>query len=153
MFMYGVSLVTNRNGNPAAGKPLYARRMLARVAIAQFLGMTLWFSATAAGPAIAREFLLTRSTTAWLTMAVQAGFVAGTLLSSATNLADVLNARRLFALGCVVGGAANAFIPSASTATTIIVLRVITGIALACFSPPGMKIAAGWFQHRRGTAL
>src|SRR4051795_8387782 len=127
MFMYGVSLVTNRIGNPAAGKPLDARRMLARVAIAQFLGMTLWFSATAAGPAIAAEFLLTRSTTAWLTMAVQAGFVAGTLLSSVMNLADVLNARRLFALGCVAGAAANAFIPSATTPTTLIVLRAVTG--------------------------
>src|SRR3954462_7518851 len=132
MFMYRVSLVINRNGNPAAGKPLYARRMLARVAIGQFLGMTLWFSATAAGPAIAREFLLTRSTTAWLTMAVQAGFVAGTLLSSATKLADVLNARRLFALGCLAGATANAFIPAALTPTTIIALRVMTGMALAC---------------------
>ena len=87
--------------------------MLARVAVAQFLGMTLWFSATAAGPAIAAEFLLTRSATAWLTMAVQAGFVAGTLISSVLNLADVLNARRLFALGCIAGAAANASIPSA----------------------------------------
>ncbi len=67
--------------------------MLARVAVAQFLGMTLWFSATAAGPAIAAEFSLSRSTTAWLTMAVQAGFVAGTLLSAGLNLADALNAR------------------------------------------------------------
>src|SRR3954468_2840368 len=153
MFMYRVSLVINRNGNPAAGKPLDARRMLARVALGQFLAMTLWFSATAAAPAIAREFLLTRSTTAWLTMAVQAGFVAGTLLSRPMNLADVLNARRLFALGCVAGAAANTFIPSASTPTMIILLRASTGVALACVYPPGMKIAAGWYQARRGTAL
>ena len=145
--------MTNRNDNLQTGKPLHARRMLALVAIAQFLGMTLWFSATAAGPAIAAEFHLTRAATAWLTMAVQAGFVAGTLLSSVFNLADVLNARRLFALGCVIGAAANAFIPSATTASTIIALRAITGMALACVYPPGMKIAAGWFQDRRGTAL
>ena len=127
--------------------------MLTRIAIAQLFGMTLWFSATAAGPAIATEFLLTRSATAWLTMAVQVGFVAGTLLSSVLNLADVLNARRLFALGCVVGAAANAVIPSASTAPGIIALRGITGIALACVYPPGLKIATGWFEQRRGTAL
>src|SRR5690242_5478169 len=112
MFMYRVCLVTNRNDNPSAGKPPHARRMLAGVAIAQFLGMTLWFSATAASPAIAAEFHLTRATTAWLTMAVQAGFVAGTLLSSILNLADVLNARRLFAAGCLLGAAANGVIPS-----------------------------------------
>ena len=127
--------------------------MLSRVALAQFLGMTLWFSATAAGPAIAAEFLLSRSAAAWLTMAVQAGFVLGTLTSGLLNLADVLNARRLFALGCVAGATANAIIPFASTAAPIIALRLMTGFALACVYPPGLKIAAGWFLDRRGTAL
>ncbi len=32
-------------------------------------------------------------------------------------------------------------------------LRGVTGVALACVYPPGMKIAAGWFKERRGTAL
>jgi hypothetical protein len=49
MFMYRVCLVVNRNDNPSQGKPRVARRLLARVAFAQFLGMTLWFSATGAG--------------------------------------------------------------------------------------------------------
>lgn len=148
-----LSLVVNRSDNPSPGKPLNANGMLARVAFAQFLGMTLWFSATAAGPAIASEFQLTRSTGAWLTMAVQAGFVLGTLLSSVLNLADVLNARRLFAAGCVVGAAANASIPFAPSPFAIIALRALTGFALACVYPPGMKIAAGWFKDRRGMAL
>ena len=127
--------------------------MLTYIGIAQFFGMTLWFSATAAAPPIAAEFQLTRAATAWLTMAVQAGFVAGTLLSSVLNLADVVNARRLFTAGCLAGAAANALIPTAPTSLTIIVLRGITGMALACVYPPGMKIAAGWFKDRRGTAL
>ncbi len=143
----------NRSDNRSPGKPLNARRMLARVAVAQFLAMTLWFSATAAEPAMASEFELTRATGAWLTMAVQGGFVVGTLLSGVLNLADVLNARRLFALGCVVGAAANATIPFASAPAAIIGLRGLTGVALACVYPPGMKIAAGWFKDRRGTAL
>ena len=46
--------------------------MLGVVSLAQFLGMTLWFSATAASPRIAAEFSLSDSSTAWLTMAVQA---------------------------------------------------------------------------------
>ena len=29
----------------------------------------------------------------------------------------------------------------------------MTGFALACVYPPGMKIVAGWFLERRGTAL
>jgi MFS family permease len=132
-------------------------RMLLFVAIGQFLGLTLWFSATAAAPAVATEFRLTGSGTAWLTMAVQAGFVVGTFTSAALHLADVLNARRLFAAGCAVGALANAAITIAITivdsAAAIMVLRFATGAVLACVYPPGLKIAAGWFRERRGTAL
>jgi MFS family permease len=127
--------------------------MLSFIAVAQFLGMTLWFSATAAAPAIAVEFALTGRGAAWLTMAVQAGFVAGTLLSAAFNFADLLNARRLFALGCLAGALANAAIVVAPSAASVIALRFATGMALACVYPPGLKIAAGWFLERRGTAL
>ncbi len=127
--------------------------MLLLVAVGQFLGMTLWFSATAAAPAIAAEWSLTQTGAAWLTMAVQAGFVAGTFLSALFNLADVLNARRLFAAGCAAGAAANALIPFAPSPLVVIALRAITGVALAGVYPPGLKIAAGWFLERRGTAL
>jgi MFS family permease len=127
--------------------------MLVLVAIAEFLGLTLWFSATAAAPAIAAEFSLSGSGTAWLTMAVQAGFVAGTFTSAALNLADVLNARRLFAIGCAAGAAANAAITVAGSPEAIVALRFATGAALAAVYPPGLKIAAGWFLERRGTAL
>jgi hypothetical protein len=60
-----------------------------------FLGMTLWFSATAANAANVAEFQLTTGQIAWLTMALQGGFVVGTLVSAVLNLPDVLNARRL----------------------------------------------------------
>jgi MFS family permease len=127
--------------------------MLLLVSLAEVLGMTLWFSATAAAPAIVREFGMATGTLAWLTMAVQAGFVAGTLVTALTNLADAINSRRLFAIGCVVGAIVNgaiAFVPSAGA---VIVLRFLTGAALAWVYPPGMKIVAGWFRERRGTAL
>ena len=127
--------------------------MLWRIAVAQFLGLALWFSATAAAPAIAADFALTAGATAWLTMAVQAGFVAGTLGSALLNLSDVLNARRLFAAGCIAGAVANAAIAYAGSIGAIVALRFLTGMALACVYPPGMKIAAGWFLERRGWAL
>ena len=127
--------------------------MLLLVAVAEILGMTLWFSATAAAPQIAQEFALDAGWRAWLTMAVQAGFVAGTLVTALTNAADAINARRLFAAGCVVGAACNAAIAVAPGVGAIIVLRFCTGAALAWVYPPGMKIAAGWFRERRGTAL
>src|SRR3989454_75720 len=81
---------------------------LAWLSLAMFLGMTMWFSATAANAPIVAEFHLTSAETAWLTMAVQGGFVIGTLLSAILNLPDIINPRRLFAIGCVLGAAANA---------------------------------------------
>jgi MFS family permease len=86
-------------------------------------------------------------------MAVQAGFVVGTLLSAALNLADVVNPRHLFAAGCVVGAAANAAISVVEQPVAIIALRFATGASLACVYPPGLKIVAGWFLDRRGAAL
>jgi MFS family permease len=127
--------------------------MLLLVSAGEVLGMALWFSATAAAPSIAREFNLDSGTRAWLTMAVQAGFVAGTLLTAVTNAADAINARRLFAFGCLFGAATNAAIAIAPGGGTIVTLRFLTGASLAWVYPPGMKIVAGWFRERRGTAL
>ncbi len=129
------------------------RRMLALVALAEFLGMTLWFSATAVTGAIAADLALDAGAAAWLTMAVQAGFVAGTLASALASLPDLMNARTLFAIGCVAGAVANAGVTAASGASTAIACRFATGVALAWVYPPGLKIAAGWTTRRRGTAL
>jgi len=127
--------------------------MLAVVSTAQFLGMTLWFSATAVTPLLVREFDIPPGHVAWLTMAVQAGFVAGTLLSALTNLADLLNPRTLMCLGSLAGALANAAVILAPGSTSVIALRFLTGASLALVYPPGMKIAAGWFRDRRGFAL
>jgi MFS family permease len=127
--------------------------MLAALAVAEFFGMTLWFSATAVTPVLVDEFALSAEHAAWLTMAVQAGFVAGTLASAITNLADVLNARVLLFLGAVTGAVSNAAVLWAPSGDVVIGLRFLTGVSLACVYPPGMKLAAGWFRDRRGLAL
>src|SRR5207237_2417658 len=88
-----------------------------------------------------------------LALAVHCCFVAVTLVSSLLNLSYVLNARRLFQLGCLAGAAANAALVAAGGPIALIALRMITGAALACVYPPGMKVAAGWFLERRGAAL
>ena len=127
--------------------------MLGVVSVAQFLGMTLWFSATAVTPLLIREFDISESDAAWLTMAVQAGFVAGTLVSAVTNLADVFNSRLLMFAGALGGAAANAAVLVAPGTSSLITLRFLTGAALAFVYPPAMKIAAGWFRDGRGLAL
>jgi MFS family permease len=130
-----------------------APRQLAWLSLAMFLAMTLWFSATAATAPIVAEFRLTAGEAAWLTMAVQGGFVVGTLLSALLNLPDVVNTRRLFAAGCVCGAVVNAALAAASSPLQLVALRVATGVSLAWVYPPGMKVAAGWFERRRGAAL
>jgi MFS family permease len=127
--------------------------MLVALAIAQTFGMTLWFSATAVTPVLVDEFQMSRDAASWLTIAVQAGFVAGTLASALANLSDVLNARVLLFAGALAGAIANASVLAVSSAAAVIALRFITGAALACVYPPAMKLAAGWFRERRGFAL
>lgn len=125
----------------AGGK---ARNLLLIVS-AQVLAMALWFSGTAAGPSMAREAPLPPGFLAWLTGAVQVGFVLGTLGSAALALPDRLDPRRLIAAAALLGAAANAsilFLPTGSP--WVVAARGATGAALACIYPVGMKLAAGW---------
>ena len=129
-------------------------RVLLVIALAELLAMSLWFSATAAAPELAAEWGLTDGETAWLTIAVQLGFVAGALLSSALTLADVIRPRYLFAASAVAGAVFTAAIAGfVTSAIPAITLRFLTGVALAGVYPTGMKILAGWFEEGRGFAI
>jgi len=129
-------------------------RALALVGLAELLGMSLWFTASAVAPRIAVEWHLSAGTTSWLTLAVQLGFVAGTLISAIFNLPDVVSVRRLFTASALAGAITNAlFAWLAHDATTAIGLRFATGVFLAGVYPPGMKIIATWFREGRGLAL
>jgi len=129
-------------------------RALLLTGLAELLGMSLWFTASAVAPSIASEWHLGAGTTAWLTLAVQLGFVAGTLISAIANLPDVLNVRRLFAISALAGAITNElFAWLAHDAATAIALRFATGVFLAGVYPPGMKIIATWFREGRGFAL
>ncbi|HEX7957301.1 MAG TPA: MFS transporter [Pyrinomonadaceae bacterium] len=129
-------------------------RALALLGAAELLGMSLWFSASAVAPALGAEWRLTESESGWLTLAVQLGFVAGTLLSALLNLPDVLSSRRLFALSAAAGAAANAALALfAEGYGAGVALRFLTGLCLAGVYPPGMKLMATWFRRGRGAAL
>jgi MFS family permease len=116
--------------------------------------MSPWFSASAAVPALKGEWGLTDSGAAWLTLAVQIGFVAGTLFSAFANLPDILPTRRLFALCALLAAVSNAaFGLFAHSRETGVPLRFATGFFLAGVYPPAMKLMATWFRRGRGTAL
>jgi MFS family permease len=129
-------------------------RALALLGIAELLGMSLWFSASAVAPALRAEWRLSESATAWLTLSVQLGFVAGTLLSALLNLPDVISSRHLFTASAIAGAIVNAvFALFAHTFGFGVTLRFLVGACLAGVYPPGMKIMATWFRRGRGTAL
>ncbi|MFL6228706.1 MAG: MFS transporter [Pyrinomonadaceae bacterium] len=130
------------------------RRALVLLACAELLGMSLWFSASAVTPAIRSEWHLSEVAASWLTLAVQLGFVVGTLASALLNLPDVLSSRRLFAVSAFAGALMNAaFGLFAHNFAFGVSLRFLTGMFLAGVYPPGMKIMATWFRRGRGMAL
>ncbi|UCG40706.1 MAG: MFS transporter [Acidimicrobiia bacterium] len=126
---------------------------LARIAVAQLLVLGLWFSASAVAPQLQQAWQLTDSGVAWLTMAVQIGFVVGALGSAVLALADTRSARVLFFWSALVGAGANLGLLVAGSAGPAIGLRFLTGVALAGVYPSGMKVMAGWFARGRGMAL
>ncbi len=129
-------------------------RALVLLSLAELLGMSLWFSASAVVPALRVEWNLSDSSVSWLTIAVQLGFVGGTLLSAFLNLPDVISVRYLFAVSAFAGAVTNAaFGGYVRDVHSAILLRFLTGMFLAGVYPPGMKIMATWFQRSRGMAL
>lgn len=127
--------------------------MLTLVSVAELLGMSLWFAGSAAAPQLAARWALGASEVGGLATAVQLGFVLGTAVSALLNLADVVPAKRLFALSAVGGALANATLLAAPTYGWVLVGRAAAGFFLAGVYPPAMKMAATWFRARRGLAV
>ena len=129
------------------------RRVLSIIAAAELLAMAPWFSASAVAPTLTRIWHLTPTGTAWLTISVQLGFVAGALVSAVLTLADRWSARRLIVGSAALAAAATVGVALAPDPRLGIAARMLTGAALAGVYPPGMKIAAGWFREGRGWAI
>ncbi|HEY2824962.1 MAG TPA: MFS transporter [Gemmatimonadales bacterium] len=129
-------------------------RTVTLLALAELLAMSLWFSASAVTPLLATEWHLDQGSTAWLTMAVQLGFVAGALVVALFNVADRWSPRLVVCSGALVGAAANALIPLAAHGLMpAIGLRFVTGFSLAAVYPVGMKILATWTKEDRGFGI
>jgi MFS family permease len=127
------------------------RTALISMSVAEFLGMSVWFSASAVVPALSIAWGLTGSGQAWLTMSVQIGFVVGALGSAILNLADIIPARRFFSFSSALAGTATLLIPAVGAGLPVaLALRFLTGLLLAGVYPVGMKIVASWTWEDRG---
>ena len=130
-----------------------ALKALALLAAALVLSMTTWFSATAVVPQLRSDWELGNTAAAWLTIAVQVGFVAGAVIGSALSIADVFPPRVVILVGSIGAAAANALLVAADGTALALAARVATGLFLAGVYPPALKLASTWFQRGRGTAL
>lgn len=128
-------------------------RVLVLLAIAELLGMSLWFTASAVSPQLREMWGLTEGQAGWLTGAVQLGFVAGTTAAAVLNLADVLPARGYFAVSALLAAAANLALVRAGGYAPALAARFATGFFLAGVYPPAMKMVATWFRSARGVAI
>jgi MFS family permease len=127
---------------------------IAVIVVAQLFGTSLWFSANAAFADLARAWHLSGSALGALTIAVQAGFITGTLASALTGLADRFPASRIFCASAIAGAVANAaFAYLSADLAQAIALRFVTGLALAGIYPLGMKLVVSWEPERAGEAL
>jgi len=128
-------------------------RMLALLAAAELLGMSLWFAASAVATQLAKPWGLGPSQTGWLTTIVQLGFVCGTAAAALLNLADVLPSRGYFTIAALVGASFNLLLLETHSFALALLWRFATGFALAGVYPPAMKMASTWFRARRGLAI
>ncbi|HEX4333229.1 MAG TPA: MFS transporter [Usitatibacter sp.] len=127
---------------------------LAIVVLAQLFGTSLWFSANAAFDDLARAWSLSPTDVGTLTIAVQAGFICGTMGLAITGLADRFAASRVFAAASLLGALSNtAFAFAADGLSSGVALRFVTGVALAGIYPLGMKLVVSWDPVRAAQAL
>jgi len=140
---------------PSASVPAEAaRRLLALLVLAQFLGTSPWFAVNAVMPALQAEFGWPAAAVGTLTSAVQLGFIAGALLFAVLAIADRFPARKVFVV-CALASAACTLAAALSAASwpALVFWRALGGFFLAGIYPVGMKIAAQAFPRGLGNAL
>lgn len=130
------------------------RRVLPALVLAQLAGTSPWFAVNAVMADLQRANGWAAGDVGTLTSAVQAGFIAGTLVFALLAVADRFSARRVFFVCAMASaGCSLAAMASAGSFGALWFWRAATGFCLAGIYPVGMKIAALWFPQGLGPAL
>jgi len=128
-------------------------RTLTLLAITLIFLMSTWFSASAVLPQLKALWKISQGTSAWLTIAVQLGFVIGAVLSSLLNISDIFPVRYVILIGSIGAAFSNALLSTSNGVIMGIALRFATGFFLAGVYPPAFKLMSTWFRKKRGLAL
>ena len=131
-----------------------ARYPVATVALSQFFGTSVWFSANSAADDLSRAWGLQPADLGWLVNCTQAGFIVGTSVFALTGLADRFAASRIFACCAVLAAVLNgSFALLSGGLASASVYRFLVGLCLAGIYPVGMKLIVSWAPERAGAAL
>jgi MFS family permease len=124
------------------------------IVLAEMFGTSLWFSANAVADALVAEWGLGADDLGHLTSAVQLGFIVGTFLFAVSGLADRYAASRVFAVCAIIGALSNlAFAHLEGSLASALLMRFLTGLALAGIYPIGMKMVMSWAPEKAGQML
>ncbi len=129
------------------------KHILPVIVFAQFAGTSLWFAGNAVVPDLIEELNLPEMFVGFITMAVQSGFIIGTLMFAILSVADRFSPVKVFLACSVAGAACNLLTIYSSNFTEVVLARVFTGFFLAGIYPVGMKIASDWHKQGLGKAL
>lgn len=121
--------------------------------IAVFFALSLWFSASVVMGDLTDHWGLTEAFKPWVSAAVPAGFVGGALLSAIFGLSDRFQARTFFMASALAGALVNSLLLFADSPFEGILLRFLTGAALAGVYPVAVKVLTLWFPKHRGLAI
>lgn len=130
------------------------RRILPAIVLAQLAGSSLWFAVNGVMDDLRHHWRLPDDALGWLTSAVQAGFVTGTLVFALLTIADRFSPRKVFLACALAGSLCNAAaVATPERLDLLLALRFATGFFLAGIYPVGMKVASGWYERGLGAAL
>jgi MFS family permease len=130
------------------------KRILPVIVISQFFCTSLWFAGNAVMGDIAKQLHLEPAYLAYLTSAVQSGFIAGTLIFAALSIADRFSPSRVFFACAIIAALINLAVSlNGLTTPVLIFVRFATGFFLAGIYPVGMKIAADHYEKGLGKSL
>lgn len=130
------------------------RWILPVIVIAQFFCTSLWFAGNGIILDLVANFNLKASALGHLTIAVQIGFILGTLLFSLLTITDRYSPSKVFFTSACIAALFN-FLMSVGqhSVWSLVVLRFFTGFFLAGIYPVGMKIASDYYKRGLGKSL
>ena len=122
------------------------QRVLVLIVFAQFAATSLWFSGNAIYPEVQKFLNLDFNISPKLTIAVQLGFIIGTLVYAITMIPDRFSPAKVFLVSGILAAAMNLLLLVPLPFEGLFISRFFVGFFLAGIYPVGMKIASDWFK-------